>query len=39
MDTAVYIGIDVVKAKLDSTVRPSAEQWVAPRDAVGSAGS
>lgn len=32
MDTAVYIGIDVAKAKLDIAVRPSTEQWVAEHD-------
>src|SRR5579885_2818903 len=35
MDTAVYIGIDVAKAKLDIAVRPSTEQWVAEHDEEG----
>lgn len=34
-DTAVYIGIDVAKAKLDIAARPRAEQWVATHDAEG----
>ena len=35
MDTAIYIGIDVAKTKLDIAVRPSAEQWVATHDEEG----
>ncbi len=35
MDTAVYIGIDVAKAKLDIAVRPSAQQWVVANDEEG----
>lgn len=34
-DTAVYIGIDVAKAKLDIAARPRAEQWVATHDEEG----
>jgi transposase len=35
MDSAVYVGIDVAKAQLDSAVRPSGEQWVSPHEQEG----
>jgi len=31
MSTGAFVGIDVAKDKLDSAVRPSAEQWIAPQ--------
>jgi transposase len=33
MDLAIYVGIDVAKARLDIAVRPSGEQWVSATDA------
>src|SRR5687768_1085520 len=32
---AVYVGIDVAKARLDIAVRPTGEQWSAPNDEAG----
>ena len=31
----IYVGIDVAKAKVDVTVRPTGERWEVPRDAAG----
>ena len=32
---AIFVGIDVAQARLDSAVRPSGEQWTSPRDDAG----
>jgi transposase len=32
---AIYVGIDVAKARLDLAVRPSGDQWSTPNDEAG----